>query len=135
MSPESLVLQPKVTEVRLTEQPGPAQPPAVVPHPSDQSVPVTLCFCRRGGTLKWCKRGPTLKKTYSPPHRGIPTYAHTKPPSILDHRTPPPQPAFNQGYNPLTVALSLSLSVMPISVLTCPLLQFVFSLFLSADSH
>lgn len=43
-------------------------------------------------------------------------------------------PPLNQGYNPLTVALSLCLSVLPWSVLTCPL-PCLFSLFLSADSH
>lgn len=43
---------------------------------------------------------------------------------------------FNQGYDSLTVALRPFLSILPWSVLTCPLLQFFFfSLFLSADSH
>lgn len=86
MTPESLVLQPKVTEVRWTEQTGlwtrdaprsrqqksctltgglisAGSAPAAVVHPSGLPSDESACLSRLlicgADTLKWCHRGPT----------------------------------------------------------------------------
>lgn len=60
---------------------------------------------------------------------------------ILDHFCYPFQSStlfpitFNQGYDSLTVALSPCLSILPWSVLTCPLLQCLFFFSFSLQIH
>lgn len=159
MTPESLVLQPKVTEVRWTEQTGPwtwgalrshqqkcctltggliwaGKAPAVL-HlsslPSDESTCLLCLLICGADTLKWRHRGPTnTSHTHVGVYKRVPDhFCHPFQSSTLFPIT------FNQWYDSLTVALSLCLSILPWSVLTCPLLQclFFFSPFLSADSH
>lgn len=119
--------------------------PAAVLHPSG-SLLTNLSACHivhlRGKTLWNGVDVVQHTQMYSKAHSITGTSHHAFSlwgpplPSISDHRNPR-LPSIKDT-NPLTVALSLSLSlsVLAKSVLTCPLLQCLsFSLFLSADSH
>ena len=175
MGPESLVLQPKVTEVRWTVRTGSVdttQPTVLLSptHPHKQSAvqsglfqlawlqslscirlapfwricPPVVLFTRRVDALKWCKRGLSLThKTTQCKHllsqRQLDIHRRTRETTAALHFrfTETPCLPSIKDTNPLTVAVSLSLS-LPVICASLPVASvfvFFFSLFLSADSH
>uniref|UniRef100_A0A3Q2C6Z2 TBC1 domain family member 22A n=1 Tax=Cyprinodon variegatus TaxID=28743 RepID=A0A3Q2C6Z2_CYPVA len=153
MSPENLVLQPKVTEVRC---PGPrlqsahdyfSRPvsscrPASVWLPSDESVRLLYCSSAGVDGLKWWKRGLSHTQT----HSGITETSHyAKTPictpettAAFHFRAPKPQSDFNQEHQS-TNCCARSVSVTVCNGQICANLPVAsclsFSFFLSPQIH
>lgn len=151
MTPESLVLQPKVTEVRWTEQTGPWTWGAPRSHahgradfswlvsilhpsglPSDESTCLLCLLICGADTLKWRHRGLT-----NTPYIHVGVYKHFRPllPPISEQH---PLPDYLQSRiwftNCCSESVPLHIAVIRANLPVASVSVF-FSLFLSADSH